>query len=108
MTQSRARIESECGSHSDPRLVKVVPPGSGRESHILFERARSGETIRDVQVKRVRKDGSLVDVRLAAAPMYNADGTVRGIAWAVEDITPRRPVAKTPSIPLAGFSFGGS
>jgi diguanylate cyclase (GGDEF)-like protein/PAS domain S-box-containing protein len=70
--------------------VKVVPPGSGRESHILFERARSGETIRDVQVKRVRKDGSLVDVRLAAAPMYNADGTVRGIAWAVEDITDRK------------------
>jgi diguanylate cyclase (GGDEF)-like protein/PAS domain S-box-containing protein len=70
--------------------VKVVPPGSGRESHILFERARSGETIRDVQVKRVRKDGSLVDVRLAAAPMYNADGMVRGIAWAVEDITDRK------------------
>src|ERR1700730_6251415 len=70
--------------------VKVLPPGSGRESHILFERARSGETIRDVQVKRVRKDGSLADVRLAAAPMYNADGTVRGIAWAVEDITDRK------------------
>src|SRR6202011_3433368 len=70
--------------------VKVVPPGSGRESHILFERARSGETLRDVQVKRKRKDGSLVDVRLAAAPMYDRDGSVRGVAWAVEDITDRK------------------
>ena len=38
----------------------------------------------------MRKDGSLVDVRVAAAPMYNLDGTVRGVAWAYEDITDRK------------------
>jgi diguanylate cyclase (GGDEF)-like protein len=38
----------------------------------------------------MRKDGSLVDVRIAAAPMYNRDGAVRGVAWAVEDITDRK------------------
>ena len=56
----------------------------------LYERAISGETVRDVQVKRMRKDGSLVDVKIAAAPMYNLDGMVRGVAWAVEDITHRK------------------
>ena len=43
-----------------------------------------------MQVKRLRKDGSLVDVRIAAAPMRNPDGTVRGVAWAYEDITDRK------------------
>jgi GGDEF domain-containing protein len=37
--------------------------------------------------KKRRKDGSLVNVRAAAAPMYNPDGSVRGIARAYEDIT---------------------
>ena len=38
----------------------------------------------------MRKDGSLVDVRVAAAPMYNLDGTVRGVAWAHEDVSDRK------------------
>jgi diguanylate cyclase (GGDEF)-like protein len=32
----------------------------------------------------------MVDVRVAAAPMYHPDGTVRGVAWAYEDITDRK------------------
>jgi diguanylate cyclase (GGDEF)-like protein/PAS domain S-box-containing protein len=70
--------------------VKVVPPGGGRESHLLYQRAVSGETLRDVYVRRMRKDGSFVDVSIAAAPMYNLDGTVCGVAWAAEDITDRK------------------
>jgi diguanylate cyclase (GGDEF)-like protein/PAS domain S-box-containing protein len=68
-------------------LVKIVPPEGSAESLSLYQRARCGETIRDVQAKRRRKDGSMVDVKIAAAPMYSPDGTVRGVAWAHEDIT---------------------
>ena len=66
---------------------KLTPPNATEESHSLFERALNGETLRNVEVKRVRKDGSLIHVRVAAAPMYNLDGTVRGVARAYEDIT---------------------
>jgi diguanylate cyclase (GGDEF)-like protein/PAS domain S-box-containing protein len=72
------------------QLTKLVPADRVGESHALFLRAMSGETVRDVHVKRLRKDGSLVDVRVAAAPMTNPDGTVRGVAWAYEDITDRK------------------
>ena len=41
-------------------------------------------------MKRRRKDGALLDVRLAAAPMHNPDGSVRTVAFAHEDITERR------------------
>jgi diguanylate cyclase (GGDEF)-like protein/PAS domain S-box-containing protein len=60
------------------------------ESRGLFERCLGGETIRDLEVKRQRKDGSIVDIRLAATPMYDPDGTVWGVAWVYDDITGRK------------------
>jgi diguanylate cyclase (GGDEF)-like protein/PAS domain S-box-containing protein len=71
-------------------LTKIVPPGGVEQSNHLFRRAFGGETVRDVELKRMRKDGSLVDVRVSAAPMYHRDGTVRGVAWAYQDITERK------------------
>jgi diguanylate cyclase (GGDEF)-like protein/PAS domain S-box-containing protein len=70
--------------------IKIVPPEGRVESRALYERARSGESIRDVEATRRRKDGSFVEVRIAAAPMYHPDGSVRGVAWAHEDITDRK------------------
>ncbi|HEY6258935.1 MAG TPA: EAL domain-containing protein [Xanthobacteraceae bacterium] len=66
---------------------RLIPPDATQESLRLFERAVHGETVRGVEVKRARKDGTLIHVRIAAAPMYNPDGTVRGVARAYEDIT---------------------
>jgi diguanylate cyclase (GGDEF)-like protein/PAS domain S-box-containing protein len=70
--------------------TKLIPPGEEAASQAVFDRAFRGETVRDVQLRRKRKDGTLVDVRIAAAPMCNLDGTVRGVAWAYEDITDRK------------------
>ncbi len=70
--------------------TKLVPPGSEAESRSLFERCLTGEALRDVEVKRKRKDGSIVDIRLAATPMYNPDGKAWGVAWAYDDITGRK------------------
>ena len=72
------------------RSFILVPPEGKEESQELFERAFKGETIRDVELKRMRKDGIRIDVRVTAAPMYNLDGTVRNVAWAYEDITDRK------------------
>ncbi len=70
--------------------TKLVPPEAAAQSQAMFERCLTGETLRDVEVKRRRKDGSTVDIRLAATPMYNPDGTVWGVAWAYDDITGRK------------------
>jgi diguanylate cyclase (GGDEF)-like protein/PAS domain S-box-containing protein len=72
------------------QATKIVPPDGLDQSNELFRLALGGETIRDVELKRMRKDGSLVDVRVSAAPMYHPDGTMRGVAWAYEDITERK------------------
>jgi diguanylate cyclase (GGDEF)-like protein/PAS domain S-box-containing protein len=72
------------------RRSALVPLESKAESKDLFRRAYKGETLREVHVKRQRKDGRILDVRLAAAPMHNDDGSVRNVAFAYEDITDRK------------------
>jgi diguanylate cyclase (GGDEF)-like protein/PAS domain S-box-containing protein len=72
------------------RRTMLVPPEATAESHALFERCLNGEAIRDVEVQRRRKDGSIVDVELSATPMYNPDGKAWGVAWTYDDITSRK------------------
>jgi len=68
----------------------LVPPGEEAlaEFDELFKRAKSGETMRDIRVKRRRKDGSIVDISFDAAAMQGPDG-VESIAFALSDITER-------------------
>jgi diguanylate cyclase (GGDEF)-like protein/PAS domain S-box-containing protein len=68
----------------------IVPAQKTAESKTLFGLAVVGETVRDLETIRRRKDGSLVDVRIAAAPVYDLDGKVQGVASAYEDITERK------------------
>jgi diguanylate cyclase (GGDEF)-like protein/PAS domain S-box-containing protein len=69
---------------------KLIPGGAEAGAQALFQRVYGGETVRDLYVKRRRKDGALLDVRLAAAPMHDPDGTVRNVAFAYEDVTDRK------------------
>jgi diguanylate cyclase (GGDEF)-like protein/PAS domain S-box-containing protein len=71
------------------QYARQMPPPAGPESIGLIKRALAGELVRDLHVKRLRKDGKEVDVRAAAAAMYKDDGTVRGVARAYEDVTDR-------------------
>jgi diguanylate cyclase (GGDEF)-like protein/PAS domain S-box-containing protein len=69
------------------RPTNLRRPEGEVSSEALFNQALQGATIRRVEVKRYRKDGSLIHVRVATAPLYNPDGTIRGVARAYEDIT---------------------
>jgi diguanylate cyclase (GGDEF)-like protein/PAS domain S-box-containing protein len=56
----------------------------------LFAKALSGEVLKDIHIRRQRKDGALLDIRFAGAPLYDSTGSVRGVAYALEDITERK------------------
>jgi len=71
------------------QLARQMPPPVNPESVGLLKRALNGEIVRDLHLKRLRKDGKVVDVRAAAAAMYNSDGSVSGVARAYEDVTDR-------------------
>jgi diguanylate cyclase (GGDEF)-like protein/PAS domain S-box-containing protein len=72
------------------RHARQMPPPVGSESVGLLKRALAGEIVRDLHLKRMRKDGVAVDVRAAAAAMHDANGTVRGVARAYEDFTEQK------------------
>ena len=49
-----------------------------------------GETIRDFEIVRRRRDGSLVHVSLTGSPIHGEDGRVVGVASIGRDITDRK------------------
>jgi diguanylate cyclase (GGDEF)-like protein/PAS domain S-box-containing protein len=72
------------------QYVKVVPPELNDESLEIYRRACAGEIVPAIETIRCRKGGTLVNVRLAAAPVFAEDGRVRGVAFVHEDVTARK------------------
>src|SRR6266568_2090892 len=73
------------------RVIDLIIPD---DDLISFEEGRSkafsGKSLRNIVEKRKRKDGSIIDVQLASAPVFAEDGSVRAIVVAIEDITNRK------------------
>jgi diguanylate cyclase (GGDEF)-like protein/PAS domain S-box-containing protein len=72
------------------QYVKVVPTELNDESLEIYRRACAGEIVPAIETTRCRKDGTLVNVRLAAAPVFAEDGRVRGVAFVHQDVTARK------------------
>ena len=70
--------------------LPMAPPAQLAESEELFARVLSGESLNDYETVRQRKDGTLVAVSIAAAPVRNRSGHVVGNMVAYTDITERK------------------
>jgi PAS domain S-box-containing protein len=70
--------------------LPMAPPAKRAESEDLFERVLAGESINDYETARMCKDGSLVAVSIAAAPVRDRSGRVVANMVAYTDITERK------------------
>jgi PAS domain S-box-containing protein len=70
--------------------LPMAPASKRAESEELFARVRAGESVNDYETVRQRKDGTLVAVSIAAAPIRHASGAVVGNMVAYTDITERK------------------
>jgi PAS domain S-box-containing protein len=70
--------------------LPMAPPPKHAESEELFARVLAGEWLNDYETVRQRKDGTLVDVSIAAAPVRDGSGRVIGNMVAYTDITERK------------------
>ncbi len=70
--------------------LPMAPDHKRAESEDLFARVRGGESINDHETVRQRKDGRLVPVSIAAAPVRDRSGRVVGNLVAYTDITARK------------------
>jgi PAS domain S-box-containing protein len=72
------------------RGLPLAPPSMRADSEELFARVLAGETVSDYETVRQHKDGRLVHVSIAAAPVRNASGRVIGDMVAYTDISERK------------------
>jgi PAS domain S-box-containing protein len=72
------------------RFLPTVPEESKEEFARFREWVRSGKSIAGKDVVRRRKDGSLIEYSLYAAPEYDDDGRVVGNIAVIVDITERK------------------
>jgi len=71
------------------RQYPAIPKEKMDEADALFSRAmESGLT--EVETLRQRKDGSLMDVRISAAPLRDSRGNINGVMAVLTDITDRK------------------
>jgi PAS domain S-box-containing protein len=70
--------------------LPMAPPSKRAESEELFARVSAGEWLNDYETVRQRKDGTLVAVSIAAAPVRDGSGQVIGNMVAYTDITERK------------------
>jgi PAS domain S-box-containing protein len=70
--------------------LPMAPPEKVAEAEQLFERVLRGESINDFETVRLRKDGTLVPVSIAAATVKDSSGRGVGNMVAYADITERK------------------
>jgi PAS domain S-box-containing protein len=70
--------------------LPLAPPSKRAESEELFARVLAAESLSDYETVRQRKDGTLVDVSIAAAPVRDGSGRVVGNMVAYTDTTERK------------------
>jgi len=71
-------------------LDLIVPKACAEEEVNNLQRITAGESIEHFETYCQRKDGSLVEVSVAIAPICNAQGLVIGISETVRDITQQK------------------
>ena len=70
--------------------LPMAPDHKRDESEDLWARVIAGESVNDLETERLRKDGSLVAVSIAGAPVRDGAGHVVGNMVAYTEITDRK------------------
>jgi PAS domain S-box-containing protein len=70
--------------------IPFIPEDKLQEHRQMRARDLAGEGFTGHEVRRRRKDGTMVDISVSTAPMRDASGTVIGIMSVYVDITERR------------------
>ena len=72
------------------RMLPVVPPEETDRFHVQLQAAIRGDIPTSVEEKALRRDGSLIDIRLSSAPLRSYGGTPDALTIIAADITAER------------------
>jgi PAS domain S-box-containing protein len=71
-------------------LAVLLPPDRMRELEEVRNKVQLTGVIRNLEVRRKRKDGAMIDVALAVSPINNKVGNVSGFLHLARDITEKK------------------
>jgi len=71
-------------------IAMLVPPDRPDEVPAIMQRIKRGEFAHRLETRRVRKDGSTIDVALTISPIYDDNGELTGAATIARDISARK------------------
>ncbi|MBI4642474.1 MAG: PAS domain S-box protein [Deltaproteobacteria bacterium] len=69
------------------RPLPTIPKDKVEEAKRLFKKVLTGESLHGLELQRCKKDGSLIDVSVFTAPLYDAHGQITGFMSLNMDIT---------------------
>jgi PAS domain S-box-containing protein len=72
------------------RQLPTLDEEHQQENRVYFERLMQGEPTMSFEAQRRRKDGSLIDVHVCAAPLRGHDGEIQGSMGVLVDVTERK------------------
>jgi PAS domain S-box-containing protein len=72
------------------RMCPLVPDDETELFHATLARVRDGETLRDLDMGRLHRDGSMIDVSVSVGPIRNTHGEVLGAIALMMDVTGRK------------------
>jgi PAS domain S-box-containing protein len=68
----------------------LLPPDRTDEISSLLKRAGQGESIKNFETVRIRKDGKQIDISLTMSPVKDRIGKIKGVSSISRDITERK------------------
>jgi PAS domain S-box-containing protein len=71
-------------------MLFLVPPERHGELQDLVSRVLQGESVKQLETVRVRKDGTQIDVSVTISPVRNARGEVTGMSAVARNMTARK------------------
>jgi PAS domain S-box-containing protein len=71
-------------------ISMIIPPDRMDEEPHILDRIKSGKRVNHFETKRMRKDGTVIDISLTLSPLKNSDGEVIGVSKIARDVTTQK------------------
>lgn len=72
--------------------VPFIPEDKKEEFKSYVNRVFNGEVLANIEILRMRKDGSKIYASLSVAPLFDAEGNASSLMAVIEDITERKRI----------------
>jgi PAS domain S-box-containing protein len=77
------------------RPLPTIPSGQKDAFQAMHQQTLEGANLLGLEMRRLRRDGSRIDVRISSAPLHDGAGAMTGIVGIIEDVTEPKRMAAT-------------